>query len=255
LFIMTSRPSLPRFQPLSPLRSTVQSTLVATSLLLMLAWLGGWMFNLPQPMMLAAALAIVIIGFVAIGLRVATGDKASPMTPEQNAARGAGGRAAQSHMSVSEPDTLLDVSTSLQGKRWSLEVFANIDAQRFAAVCETWFSWAGFDTRHQAHRTQEGVDIWLHAPRLPGPVAIVRCKHAQDKPVGLQELREFQGVVSTCQHAHGTFTTTSTYTPEALQFAKENGIEVVDGRGLLRRILTRTRQSQQALLAVAYHGR
>ena len=76
-----------------------------------------------------------------------------------------------------------------------------------------------------------------------------------DKPIGLQELREFQGVVSSCPHAHGTFTTTSTYTPEALQFARENGIEVVDGRGLLRRILTRTRQSQQALLAVAYHGR
>ena len=143
----------------------------------------------------------------------------------------------------------------LHGKRWSLDVFANIDAQRFAAVCETWFSWAGFDTRRESHRTHEGVDIWLHASRLPGPVAIVRCKHAPNQPVSLQELREFQGVVSTCKDAHGTFTTTSTYTPEALQFAEEHGIEVVDGRDLLRRILTRTRHSQQVLLAVAYHGR
>jgi restriction system protein len=134
-------------------------------------------------------------------------------------------------------------------------VFAHIDAQRFAAVCETWFSWAGFDTRHECHRTQEGVDIWLHAPRMPGPVAIVRCKHAQDKPVGLQELRDFQGVVSASKDTHGTFTTTSTYTAEAQQFAKENGIELVDGRALLRRIQTRTRQRQQRLLAVAYHGR
>ncbi len=153
------------------------------------------------------------------------------------------------------PDRYEGDTTSVLDKRWSLDVFANIDAQRFAAVCETWFSWAGFDTRHESHRTHEGVDIWLHAPRLPGPVAIVRCKHAHDKPVGLQDLRDFQSVVSTCKDAHGTFTTTSTYTPEALQFAKENGIEVVDGRGLLRRILTRTRRSQQALLAVAYHGR
>ena len=83
----------------------------------------------------------------------------------------------------------------------------------------------------------------------------MRCKHAQSKPIGLQELREFQGVVASCKDAHGTFTTTSSFTPEALLFAQENGIEVVDGPGLLRRILTRTRRSQQALLAVAYHGR
>ena len=133
-------------------------------------------------------------------------------------------------------------------------MFAAIDAQRFAAVCETWFSWAGFDTRSQAHRTNEGVDIWLHAARMPGPVAIVRCKHWLNKPVGLQEMKEFSGLVDTYQSAHGTYTTTSTYTPEALQFAREHGIDAVDGRGLLRRIQTRTRQRQQALLAVAYNG-
>lgn len=250
---MTSHPTLPRLPLQSPLRSTVQSTLVATSLLLMLGGLGAWMFELPKPLVLVATLLIVMAGLLAIGLRMAWGNNSRQWAPAQTATPG--GRPAQARMPISEPDTRLHESISLQGKRWSMDVFANIDAQRFAAVCETWFSWAGFDTRHEAHRTQEGVDIWLHAPRLPGPVAIVRCKHAHDKPVGLQELREFKGFVATCQHAHGTFTTTSTYTPEALQFAKENGIEVVDGRGLLRRILTRTRQSQQALLAVAYHGR
>ena len=89
---------------------------------------------------------------------------------------------------------------------------------------------------------------------MPGPVAIVRCKHWLNKPVGLAEMKEFLGLVATFKSAHGTYTTTSTYTPEALQFAKENGIDAVDGRGLLRRIQTRTRKSQQALLAVAYNG-
>jgi restriction system protein len=60
------------------------------------------------------------------------------------------------------------------------------------------------------------------------------------------------GLMANFKSVHGTYTTTSTYTPEALQFAKENGIDAVDGRGLLRRIQTRTRQRQQALLAVAF---
>lgn len=144
-------------------------------------------------------------------------------------------------------------STSLlNSKRWSLDVFAAIDSTRFAAVCETWFNWAGFETRAQSHKTDEGVDIWLHAAKIPGPVAIVRCKHWLDRPVGLQDMEEFSGLMQAHSSAHGTFTTTSTYTPEALQFARDHGIDAVDGRGLLRRIQTRTRQSQQALLAVAY---
>ncbi len=230
-------------------QSTLHTVLVAGTLLLIVTWLGAWAFSLHQPAVLAASLTIVIVGLAVIGLRLVLGIDAQSATHSQAlqaVQHGAPG-------AVTGPDD--GGTTTLHGKRWSLDVFANIDAQRFAAVCETWFSWAGFDTRSESHRTQEGVDIWLHASRLPGPVAIVRCKHAQDKPVGLQELRDFQGVVSTCKPAHGTFTTTSTYTPEALQYAKENDIEVVDGRALLRRILTRTRQSQLALLAVAYNGR
>jgi restriction endonuclease Mrr len=72
--------------------------------------------------------------------------------------------------------------------------------------------------------------------------------------VDAQEMKEFVGVMSTMQSVHGTYTTTSTYTPEALQLAREHGIDAVDGRGLLRRIQTRTRQRQQALLAVAFSG-
>ena len=240
----------PTLQPRqSPLRATVQTVLVSGTLLLMLIGQSAWMLGLGQPVVLATTLLVVIMGVAAIGLRLALdGAAAGPVAPGQQPS-------GQTDKGAAQPPPGTSAAIPPHAKRWSMDVFATLDAQRFAAVCETWFSWAGFDTRHKSHRTYEGVDIWLHAARLPGPVAIVRCKHGQDKPVGLQELRDFQGVVSSCKSAHGTFTTTSTYTPEALQFAKENDIEVVDGRDLLRKILARTRQSQLALLAVAYHGR
>ena len=228
--------------------------MVAGTVTWLLALLGGWLLGVGQTDMLAASLVIVLLSLSAVGLRLAfrrdrhdglTGPIFSATTRDSG-----GATTAPSDATSTDPDL-----GALQGKRWSLDVFAAIDAQRFAAVCETWFSWAGFDTRYKSHRNHDGVDIWLHAPRLPGPVAIVRCKHTQDKPVSLREMQEFQGVVANCKSAHGTFTTTSTYTPEALQFAREHDIEAVDGKALLRRILTRTRQRQQALLAVAYHGR
>ena len=250
---MDNHPTLQRHLQQYPSKSTAQSALVTASLLLFLAWFASWLFDLGPPLVRDTLLAIGILAVGAVGLRLAWGNtlrRATAATSDNGPAGNSGQRVATFSL-----DTRRSSRPVVHGKQWSLDVFASIDAQQFADVCEAWFSWAGFDTRHECHRTHEGVDIWLRTPGQPGPVAIVRCKHVHNEPIGLQDLRDFLDVVSTCKDAHGTFTTTSTYTPQALQFAKENGIEVVDGPGLLRRIMTRTRRSQQALLAVAHNGR
>ena len=219
-------------------------TTLATSAALSMAWAVGWVIELSTPVMMAVTLAILATGVVAAALRAALTRRLELPT-----------RAAASAVPAAMDDSApAPFSEALHGKRWSLDVFQAIDAKRFAAVCETWFSWAGFDTRLESHRTDEGVDIWLHAPKVPGPVAIVRCRHWLNKPVDLEEMKAFLNVMGSFKSVHGTYTTTSTYTPEALQFAKEHGIDAVDGRGLLRRFQTRTRQRQQALLAIAFNG-
>lgn len=217
-----------------------------TALALAAAWLAGWAADFRLSTLMAISIAIVLCGIVGAAVHSALRRK-----PELVGRPDALPFAASRPLDESRPTPF---SESLHGKRWSLDVFKAIDAGRFAAVCETWFSWAGFETRLESHRTDEGVDIWLHAPKMPGPVAIVRCRHWLDKPVGLQEMKEFVQVMASFKSVHGTYTTTSTYTPEALQFAKEHGIDAVDGRGLLRRFQTRTQQRQQALLAIAING-
>lgn len=225
--------------------------LLALGAIVVLAWFSARLLQLDNAALVATVMAAAVLGLIAIAAYAVLTRHRPGTEPAQRVQVADAGAVAAADGSTVPLD---DAGQALNGKRWSLDVFAAIDAKRFAAVCETWFSWAGFDTRSEAHRTDEGVDIWLHAAKMPGPVAIVRCKHWLNKPVGLQEMKEFLGVVAVYKSAHGTYTTTSTYTPEALQFAKENGIDAVDGRGLLRRIQTRTRQSQQALLAVAYSG-
>ena len=70
----------------------------------------------------------------------------------------------------------------------------------------------------------------------------------------VKELREFFGVMALHQLKRGTYATTSTYTPDAQQFAKSVGINALDGAGLLQLIATRTAEQQQALLDVALEG-
>ncbi len=234
-------------------QNATRPVLLAVAALLALTWTGAWLFKFGEASVLAASLTIFALGLMAVGVRTGIGGRNRATTPPGQVTTLASELHGQSDQSFGNPPNE-HLAAPVNGRRWSLDVFAAIDAQRFAAVCETWFLWAGFETRCESHRTDEGVDIWLHAAKMPGPVAIVRCKHWLHKPVGLQEMKEFMGVMSAFKSAHGTYTTTSTYTPEALQFAREHGIDAVDGRSLLRRIQTRTRQHQQALLAVAYNG-
>lgn len=251
-------PHTHRLQAHAPAPTTLPWTaLFATAALLGLLWLLTWWFEANLAVALALSLATLVIGVMAHFVRMALSRRQMEQALQtRRTAPVAGGAVHQARRfdDVNDAAGPEAFSARLNGRRWSLDVFQAIDAQRFAAVCETWFAWAGFDTRSEAHRNDNGVDIWLHAAKMPGPVAVVRCKHWLDKPVGLQEMKEFVNVMSTLQSVHGTYTTTSTYTPEALQLAREHGIDAVDGRGLLRRIQTRTRQRQQALLAVAFNG-
>lgn len=137
---------------------------------------------------------------------------------------------------------------------WSPAVFANIEWRRFEAVCEKLFGQAGFETKSQSHGADGGVDIWLHSRNAEGPVAVVQCKHWQGKAVGVKEVREFLGVMASHGLKRGTYATTSTYTADAQQFAKSNGINAMDGKGLLALIAKRTPEQQQALLDVAFEG-
>jgi restriction system protein len=137
---------------------------------------------------------------------------------------------------------------------WSPAVFSAIEWRRFEAVCETLFGQAGFETKSQSHGADGGVDIWLHSRNAEGPVAVVQCKHWQGKAVGVKELREFFGVMASNKLTRGTYATTSSYTADATAFAKANGINALDGRGLLALIAKRSPEQQKALLEVAYEG-
>ena len=208
------------------------------------------------------------IGLVLLGIRFALKDKTEPLpsltdfaarrqepTSRQNAFGKAsppapGGFAAEDRREPFSRET----STRQPAIKWSAAVFAAIEWRRFEAVCETLFAQAGFATRSQSHGADGGVDIWLHSANAEGPVAVVQCKHWNGKAVTVKEIREFFGVMASHQLKRGTYATTSTYTADAQQFAKNNGINALDGAALLSLIAKRTPEQQQALLDVAHEG-
>lgn len=110
---------------------------------------------------------------------------------------------------------------------WSARVFEDIEWRRFEALCAFLFE---------------------------GTAAVVRCKHGLGKPVGVEDLREFQAAMASHKAPRGIFATTSTFTEEARRFARDNGISTQDGQAVLALISTRTPAQQRSLLAIAYEG-
>lgn len=108
--------------------------------------------------------------------------------------------------------------------------------------------------RAQSHGADGCADIWLHSANAQGPVAVVQCKHWTSKQVGVKKMREFFGVMASQQLTRGTYATTPTYTADAQKFAKNNGINALDGTALLSLIGRRTPEQQRELPAVAHEG-
>ena len=144
---------------------------------------------------------------------------------------------------------------SQRPSKWAVEVFDVIEWRRFEAVVEALFQQAGFDTTSQTHGADQGVDIWLYSRSQRGhPVSLVQCKHWQGKRVGVDQVRELRGVMAHHDVKRGQFAATSTFTPDAEDFARANGINLLDVHRLLALIGKRSSAEQEALLAVALEG-
>jgi restriction system protein len=77
-----------------------------------------------------------------------------------------------------------------------------------------------------ALNTEDGIDLML---RRDGETTLVQCKHWRAEHVTEREVREFYGAMAAGGVPRGMLVTTGEITPDAREFAKGKGIEVVDG--------------------------
>jgi len=206
-----------------------------------------------------AAGAVLLLVFYKLPTRAATAPppvsanrRSNPKAPENPVAT-AGSLVPDSASNASVPKSASPAADAPAVPTvWSASVFDVIEWRRFEALCECLFAQAGFDTNSQSHGADGGIDIWLYSKNYPdGPVSVVQCKHWATKPVKVSEVRALLGSMADKKVRRGIFATTSTFTPDASAFAKNNGIQTLDRAGLLELIAKRTAAQQQELLEVA----
>ena len=79
-----------------------------------------------------------------------------------------------------------------------------------------------------------GVDVTLEKD---GTRAFVQCKHWRKSKVGVKTLRELYGVVVAKGADEGFVVCSGSFTADAKVFARESGIQLVDGQALIKMVL------------------
>ena len=91
----------------------------------------------------------------------------------------------------------------------------------------------GYTVKETGAGADGGVDL---IARKNGEKVLVQCKHWPAKNVGAPTARELFGVVKAEGAANGALVTSGGFTPDALEFAKQTQLDLVDGEGLVRLI-------------------
>ena len=105
-----------------------------------------------------------------------------------------------------------------------------MDWKNFERLVSEYFQRKGFKvTREGGNGPDGGIDLVL---RQHGEIYLVQCKQWKAYKVGVQQVREFYGVMASRSAAGGYFVTSGEYTEEAKTFASGLKIELVDGRKL-----------------------
>lgn len=123
-----------------------------------------------------------------------------------------------------------------------------LDGQRGVDTVSN-LTWSEFEQltaaafRRQGYRVMEncggGADGGIDLVLVRGDERVlVQCKHWRTSNVGVSLVRELYGITRSREHAgsRGCFVTFGHYTSDAREFARANGIELVDREGLLKLI-------------------
>jgi restriction system protein len=137
---------------------------------------------------------------------------------------------------------------------WTLELIKDIEWKKFEELCTAFFLEKGIRAKATFLGADGGIDIKLYQADLRTPTSIVQCKAWNSWKVGVQQIREFLGVMTHEKIAKGFYMTSGEYSEEAKKTANANRITLINGEMLLAMIKRLPSESQKNLLVLATKG-
>ena len=138
--------------------------------------------------------------------------------------------------------------------QWTPELLKRLEWRRFEETCAAYFETLGFTTQITPSRVGGGVDIALCAEGAATASILVHCKPWDAYRVGIKPLRALRAAMTAAGIGEGVLATSSRFTPEAVDFAAKEHIDLIDGKTLLAKLGDLLPEKSLALLKFATQG-
>jgi restriction system protein len=138
-------------------------------------------------------------------------------------------------------------------RKWSAPLLKQLEWRRFEELCAAYFELLGFRTR-SAPSGAGGADIHLSAAGSDRTSIVLHGKAWDAHRIGIKAARELRSAMASAQAREGVLVTSGRFTQEAIDYARKEGIELIDGAGLLAKIDALVPENSLALLKLATQG-
>ena len=118
-------------------------------------------------------------------------------------------------------------------KQTSINSIRQLSWRDFEQLISEAYRKQGYQVMETEDGPDGGIDLIL---RKNGKKILVQCKHWKKQKVGVKEVRELNGIVAAKGAYSGILVTSGAFTTEALNFAEESPIELIDGEKLTKLI-------------------
>jgi len=121
-------------------------------------------------------------------------------------------------------------------EEWDKDFLRSLEWKRFEEVCMEYLQIKNCNANVTCTGADGGIDIKIIDP-YDKVIAIGQCK-SWNKPIGVSLIRELYGVMAADNVKHGIFLTTSSYSNDAVTFAKGKNLVLIDADEFIRLVNT-----------------
>lgn len=171
------------------------------------------------------AIILVIIKLVAI--------KRQQTNPSKQVHKTTSPKADKVRVIVPEPNTP-SANNSVDVK-WDISTIKELEWKLFEDLCMEFLKIKNCNAQVTSTGADGGIDIKVR-DTFGNIIAIAQCKAWNSKPIGVNLIRELFGIMAADKVRLGVYLTTSTYTSEAKDFAKDKPLVLVDADELVMQI-------------------
>ena len=142
-----------------------------------------------------------------------------------------------------------------ENAKWNLNFLMSLEWKRYEEICKELLT-IRENGKLKVELTKVGADGGIDLKITDSKnklVGVGQCK-AYNSKITVEKIRELFGIMASENAEKGYFFTTSSFTNDCIQFAKEKKIKLIDGNQQIEIIQSFTQQQQDQLYKIATEG-